>query len=308
MTQLIWFRRALQPAVVLVGFLAWSPSSTAQPVNVTDRCAFALEAWDLIKACTLVITQIGDESWAYNNRGSGYRKLGDLQGALANYTIAIKLDPENALAFANRAATQIEMGYVDAGLADYDAAILLDDDNAAIRNDRGVALATAGRFEEAIIGFGEALEIDDSYVEALNNRGNALLSLGDVTNAITDFRSGLAIAPGDPYLLNSLAWALYLDGNLVEAHGLVLQAADLLPEAFVFDTLGHVLAGQGDIDGAVIAFEEAMAHGGSAQVAIYEAELVAQGYLPDSAIGEGYSEELQQAMTACLIDRCRLAQ
>ena len=262
----------------------------------------------MIKNCSIVIQSRSEDniSWAYNNRGRGYWSLGDLNAAIFEYSIAIKLDPGNAGAFANRAATYVDLQSIDRAIADYDNAILLDQTNAAFRNDRGVALAVAGRYEQAISAFSEAIDLDAYFVEALDNRGNAYLSMGELRRGLVDFRAGLEIAPQDAYLLNSLAWALYLDESFEEALPSAQRAAELLPEPFILDTLGHILAGLGRAEEAFTAFEQAMALGGTVQIVDYQAALVALGYLPENAVDGNYSEETRQALISCLSEQCRL--
>ena len=47
---------------------------------------------------------------AYNNRGSAKDDLGDHQGAITDYTKAIGIDPQNANAYINRSKARLNLG------------------------------------------------------------------------------------------------------------------------------------------------------------------------------------------------------
>ena len=49
------------------------------------------------------------ETWAFNNRGYAKFKLGDFQGAIADYNNAIQLDPQNAIVLKNRADAKMSI-------------------------------------------------------------------------------------------------------------------------------------------------------------------------------------------------------
>ena len=60
---------------------------------------------------------------AYNDRGVAYDKKGDLDNALADYTAAIKIDPNSRDAYANRAVLYDHKGDPERAIADYRAAL-----------------------------------------------------------------------------------------------------------------------------------------------------------------------------------------
>jgi tetratricopeptide (TPR) repeat protein len=56
----------------------------------------------------------------YTNRGAAYKKLGQLDKALADETEAIQLDPKVPEYFDNRGLTYAEMKDYDKAIADYE--------------------------------------------------------------------------------------------------------------------------------------------------------------------------------------------
>ncbi len=284
-------------------------AAIAQEMGPDPACGPQSDALAAVKACSMVIAALGQQpeaAWAYNNRGTAYRDLGDLDRAIANYGTAIKLDSSNAAAYRNRGNTYAEMGQDDLALRDLDQAIGLDPDLAAAWNDRGVVHAKRREFDLAIADFTSAISLNDQFVEAYDNRGDAHRQAGDLDLAMADYQSALALAPNDPFVLNNIAWTLYLIGNDTEALSYAQQAVAGDPQAFTVDTLAHILASLGRNDEALAQFERAMEVGGAEQVIQYQSALVADGFLSATAITGVYDEPTQAALRDCLEASCRL--
>ncbi len=82
-------------------------------------------------------------------------------------------------------------------IADYTEAIRLDPDYAVAYNNRGLAYRYLGEYERAIDDCTEAIRLDPDLAIAYNNRGYAYHDLGEYERAIADLESYLQLAPPD---------------------------------------------------------------------------------------------------------------
>ncbi|MHC5825545.1 MAG: tetratricopeptide repeat protein, partial [Nostoc sp.] len=96
---------------------------------------------------------------AYKKRGNARSDLGDFEGAIEDYTQAIKINPN----------------YVD------------------VYYNRGNARSDLGDFEGAIEDYTQAIKINSNYADAYYNRGNIRLEIADKQGAIEDFQKAADI-------------------------------------------------------------------------------------------------------------------
>ncbi|MCA9055702.1 MAG: tetratricopeptide repeat protein, partial [Planctomycetaceae bacterium] len=174
----------------------------------------------------------------YVARGNIYRELKDADRAVADFTAAIRRDPEHALAYSYRAQCWEDLEQFDKAVADYTALIrrtpnpgttyamrarayqaLGDSDRAladygeAIRLgrhwydyvDRGLIWAEKKQWDRAISDYTEALSARPNDCYTLNERGRAKECLGDVPGAIEDYSACLRIDPQNQFALESRA-------------------------------------------------------------------------------------------------------
>lgn len=116
-------------------------------------------------------------------RGNSFLFSNKLQEAIADYSAAIEADPNFAQAYFNRAFARSERGDNDGAVQDYTAAIRLASDEDAF-NNRGVAYAELARankddsyYELAIKDYSEAIKINSAYSYAFYNQGDAYSNL-----------------------------------------------------------------------------------------------------------------------------------
>jgi tetratricopeptide (TPR) repeat protein len=108
------------------------------------------------------------------------------------------LDARNkAIALGNRGAAYKLMGRYDAAIADFDIAIGLDPKNPQYWCQRGDARAKKQQFAEAIADYTAALDKVPSYAWAFRGRGQAYLSQGNAKLALADLNEALRAKPGD---------------------------------------------------------------------------------------------------------------
>ena len=118
---------------------------------------------------------------------------GDHDGAIADYSRAIELDPDLVLAYRARGWVYLLIGDLDQAIADYDRAVELDPDRAAHYASRGMAYQERGDLDRAIADFDRWVELDTETAPAYLYRGRAYRDKGDIDRATADFREILKI-------------------------------------------------------------------------------------------------------------------
>ena len=134
---------------------------------------------------------------AYFYRAYAKGDLGDQQGAIADLSKAIAIDPQDADAYYNRGVAKGDLGDQKGAIADYSKAIAIDPQYADAFNNRCNAKNILGDKKGAIADCSQAIAIDPQYAYAYYNRGNAKTDLGDQQGAIADYSKAIAIDPQD---------------------------------------------------------------------------------------------------------------
>ena len=74
---------------------------------------------------------VDNDAIAYNNQGLAKQNLGDYEGAIADYTKALEIDPDFADAYYNRGNAKKKLGDYKGAIADYNKALEIGPDFAA---------------------------------------------------------------------------------------------------------------------------------------------------------------------------------
>lgn len=130
-----------------------------------------------IRGCTVYINHArsGDPhvAHAHYNRGLAYQDRNDFDSALADYTVAIRLNPTDFKAHNNRGNVYRARGQWDRAIADFDEALRLDSTHALIYTNRGNAYRDIGDYTRALADYDEAIKRDPQYAEAFRCRGRS---------------------------------------------------------------------------------------------------------------------------------------
>ena len=129
------------------------------------------------------------------DRGNKQYKNGDLNGAIANYSQAIRLDPKYAGAYLMRGIAYTGLSQYDKAIADCNSAIQIDPKSAEAYLWRGIAYTGLSQYDKAIVDYNSAIQIDPKSAEAYNGRGIAYFILKDYDKAIADYKKVLELKP-----------------------------------------------------------------------------------------------------------------
>jgi tetratricopeptide (TPR) repeat protein len=126
--------------------------------------------------------------YATKPRGTVRYTLVDKKGAIADYSEAIRINPNSALSYYNRGIARSDLGDKKGAIADFDQAIRLNPNFADIYNNRGIARAALGDKKGAIADFDQVIRLNPNFAIAYFNRGKPRYELGDQQGAIADLQ------------------------------------------------------------------------------------------------------------------------
>jgi tetratricopeptide (TPR) repeat protein len=148
-------------------------------------------------------------SEAYQMRGYTYDDKKEYDRAIADYSQAIRLKPQESTAYYNRGLSYEARREMDAAITDYSEAIRLNPQYAKAYFKRGARHTAKGQHDLAIADYDEAIRHSPRYAAAYNGRGSSYAQQGDYNLAIADFSEAILCHPeyGTPYFNRGLSYA-----------------------------------------------------------------------------------------------------
>jgi tetratricopeptide (TPR) repeat protein len=145
---------------------------------------------------------------AVHNRGVSLAEMGQYEEAIRDFDRTIKLNPKYATAWFNRGELRYEQGDVRGSLDDYNAALRINPADAAALNSRGHAYYRLDRFRDAVNDYSEAIRLDGKNAAAYTNRGDLYADVGMFEDAARDYRTAIEINPELGRAYQSAAWLM----------------------------------------------------------------------------------------------------
>jgi len=143
-----------------------------------------------IEGCSAIIASKnetpGTRAVAYRNRGLSYLDKGEVDRAIADYSRALKLNPD-ADAYHSRGNAYLRKGQYDRAIADYGRALELNPKDAFAYSSRGNAYRRKGEYDRAVADYGRAFELNLKDAEVYYNRGSVYFDTGEFAKASADF-------------------------------------------------------------------------------------------------------------------------
>lgn len=141
----------------------------------------------------------------------------DFNSAIDRLNKAILADPRSADAHFQRAGILADAGQDKLALADYSKAIELQPNDVRFLNMRGLFLLTRKQLDAAFADFSLATDKDPKYVQAWNNRGLVHLARNEIPDAIKDFSRAVEIDPNYSDGFNNRGFAWFQSGENAKA-------------------------------------------------------------------------------------------
>ena len=204
------------------------------------------------------------------DRGLAKYNAGDKQGAIADYTEAIRLKPDYAYAYNNRGIAKSDLGDYQGAIADYTEAIRLKPDYACIYNNRGIAKRNLGDYQGAIKDYDKAIQINQNWGDrgdiglwaAYNDRGSAKYYLGDKQGAIADCTEAIRLKPDYAAPYNNRGSAKYYlgdkQGAIADYTEAIRLKLDYPNDVDAYHNRGLAKRNLGDYQGAIADYTEAI--------------------------------------------------
>lgn len=167
-----------------------------------------------IADCSKAIALNPKYASAYYNRATARKSAGDINGAIADLNIVIELDPKNSDAYCNRGTIKSATGDLDGAIADYSKSIKLDPRSSSSFNNRGNANRNRGDFPLAFADYNQAIALNPDNAVYYNNRGFAYMDAGQMKAALADFEKALSLRPKYVRAMTNRGVAKYAQGSL----------------------------------------------------------------------------------------------
>jgi tetratricopeptide (TPR) repeat protein len=131
----------------------------------------------------------------YDSRGLLRSQVGDMAGAIADYTLALGFRPGCSRILANRGRVLSRQQDYPAAIADFNQALEINSNDSLAYCDRGYAHYFLESWEQALADFNQAIALDPNLAEAYIGRGHTSIRLGHGANqAMGDFRRALNLS------------------------------------------------------------------------------------------------------------------
>ncbi len=158
-----------------------------------------------------------DDADTYNHRGIAYTNVMQSDKAISDFTEAIRLKADYAVSYGLRGIAYGYLHQYDKAISDYNRAIQLNPNQPFPYNYRGIAYDDLKQDDKAISDYNQAIQLKPDYAEAYNNRGYAYYHLKQYDQAIRDYTQCIRLKPNFVQAYNNRANAYDALGETAKA-------------------------------------------------------------------------------------------
>ncbi|MBD2594981.1 tetratricopeptide repeat protein [Nostoc spongiaeforme FACHB-130] len=192
----------------------------------------------------------------YVKLGNDCFAKGEYANAIANYSQALKLHPNDVEIYYQRGLSYYQLGDYAEAIADYSQAIQLNLNDAKLYIKRGLASYQLNDYTSAIHDYSQAININPHLAVAYKNRADARSHLGDNQGAIEDYSQALKINPNYAINYQNRGMSRYFLGYQQS----FTKAIKLNPhDAIAYKNRGNARADMGDYEGAIDDYTQVIA-------------------------------------------------
>ena len=207
-----------------------------------------------------VVALAPDDAAGHVNLATALLRLGEPAKALRKLERALSLQGDLPEAHYNLGNTLLALGRAEVAEEAFGRAVSLRPGYADALNNLGQIRRDRGDVEGAVRYFHRALDAAPDYGPAWSNLCGVLVDLGRTADAVVAGRRAALLLPGDVrahYNLGNAFAAALIPAEAAACYRRALQADPRFADAFV--NLGVAQMNLGDTDGAIAAFEHALA-------------------------------------------------
>ena len=196
----------------------------------------------------------------YYERGRLYNNKGDSDQAITDFNQAIRLNPNDVSAYAARGVAYSYKQEYDRAIADFNQAIRLNPNDVFSYISRGTTYCDGKQdYDRAIADFNQAIRLDPNNAIAYYGRGITYYYKQDYDRAIADFNQAIRLDPNDEvnYRVRGIAYSCKQDYDraIVDFN----QAIRLDPNnADAYYRRGDAYFWKQDYDRAIVDFNQAI--------------------------------------------------
>lgn len=214
------------------------------------RLLAALSAF-LVGSGPFLSPALAQDANSYRGEAANAASAGRYVDALAAYTRAIALAPDDPIGYVARAQLLVGLGHNDLAALDYDVAVTLKPDDGGLQGDLCLTLAMSNHdLDRALAACNMAVRLDPANHDALGRRGYVQLRRSAYVEAEADFTAALALNPAGPNEMFGLGLAMIHVGRAQQGRDIIasatLESAGLVNEweARGFGVRGEIRPGK----------------------------------------------------------------